>query len=148
MVRRGNKKAQETWKLISIIIAIVVGIMVILGFTQGWGYIFGKIDQLPNDLVYATGLCATYTSQDSFALSYCGYQELTIDGKKGFYNCDYIHDKAEDTLDEGAGFPKMGGCKITAEKYCEQLKENEDKAFKDSTIVNGETCENWGVTKD
>ena len=56
-----NKKGQATGlptvALIGIVIGILVLVLVVVGFTTGWGYIFDKIGLLPDDLTAAAAAC-------------------------------------------------------------------------------------------
>lgn len=151
MIKRMDKKGQEGMSITTImglIIAIVVLIVVVLGFTKGTDWIFDKIGLLPNDLNSATEACKTYADSDTLAISYCQYRELTIEGKKQYMNCDHIHPIAEKVL----GKDKVGyiqqDCQIKEEAFCKQLKTEKGDLYKEDTMVNGETCKNRGCSKE
>ena len=132
-----NKKGQglPTSTLVMIIIAVVVLVFVILGFTTGFGYIFDKIGLLPDDLTSAVQACEQYSGSEALKISYCEYRELTIDGQKGYYNCPHVKDKAIETL--GAEEVKWGtgiNCAVTPEQFCE------NRNLAEETIVNGFSC--------
>lgn len=141
MKKMVNKKGQQfsTTTLLVIIIGVIALIVVIVGFSQGWSFIFDKLGFLPDDLNSASVACASYAGNPSLALSYCQYRELTIDGKKQWVNCDYIYERATATLTEGAGFEEQGGCTISPEGYCEELAKKSDYNGK-KVIVNGKPC--------
>ena len=129
-----NKKGQglPTSTLVLMIIAAVVLVFVIIGFTTGWGYIFDKIGLLPNDLTAAAQACEQYAGNDALKLSSCEFRELTIDGKKGYYNCAGIHKAATD-----AGVPPTWvkpECALKPETFCE------NKKLKGGVLVNGFEC--------
>lgn len=94
-----NKKGQglSTTTLVLLILAGIVLVVVVLGFTQGWGYIFDKINLLPGDLEAAAQSCGLSATQ-GLSTSYCNeFKELKIAGKKQWANCDYLEGYAEFT---------------------------------------------------
>ncbi len=110
-----NKKGQSEGMGLGTILAIIVGgaalVLIILGFSIGWGNILNIFSYAPDDLSKAAGFCKTYTEQDLLALDYCKYRELNIDDQKQWVNCDYIYDRADTILTGGAGFdgiPDLG----------------------------------------
>jgi len=132
-----SKKAQQEWYLIGIILAILILVVVGLGFWKGWDYIFGKMGLLPNDLNSAVAACQQYDDSEVLLISYCQYRELTVDSKKQWVNCPYIYERAEAVLGTGkAGFDKKD-CSIDTTAYCAQLKAQ--TGFKD-TVINGADC--------
>jgi len=142
-----NRKAQglPVTTLVLLIIGGVVLVSVIIGFTTGWGYIFGKLGFLPDDLTTATAACKSYAGTEAFKISYCQYRELRIEGKKRWVNCDHVHSFAEKVLGVGkVGYEKQS-CSLSTIDFCKQLKAGE--GFKESTIVNLQTCAQQGVTK-
>ena len=150
-----NKRAQEGMSIttiIGLIIAIVVLVVVVLGFTMGWDYIFDKIRLLPNDLTSATETCKTYAGLESFAIAYCEYRELRIEGKKQFMNCNHVHAAAEKVLGAGnVDYEIKEICGVTPVQFCQQLKINEGTKYDGKKIVAGKSCgagtDNWGVPK-
>lgn len=138
-----DKKGQEGMSITTImglIIAIVVLIVIVLGFTKGTDWIFDKLGLLPNDLNSATEVCKTYADSDTLVISYCQYRELTIEGKKQFMNCDHVHGAAGRVL----GADKVGyntqDCSVKEKEFCIQLKSEKGNNYKEDTIVNGQTC--------
>jgi len=117
--------------LILMIIGGVVLISVIIGFTTGWGYIFGKLGMLPDDLTTAALACSNYASPD-LKLSYCEYRELRIEGKKGYYNCDAIRDAVVKVTPD-IEWTKLG-CNNLAKEFC--VNNN----LKNSTVIQNTTC--------
>lgn len=139
-----NKKGQglPTSTLVLMIIAVVVLVFVILGFTVGWGYIFDKMGLLPDDLTVAVQACVTYAGSDALKISFCEYRKLTLEGKKGYYNCEYVKVAAEEV---SGTVEWSGSCVLTGEAYCTRL--SGETGFKPSTIVNNQSCTDWGVTE-
>ena len=132
------KKAQQERYLIGIILAILILLVVGLGFWKGWDYIFGKMGLLPNDLNSAAAICAQYDNSELLLISYCQYRQLTIDDKKQWVNCPYVYERAEAGLGTGkAGFDLKTCSLDSTTAYCTQLKAK--TGFKD-TVINGVDC--------
>jgi len=137
-----SKKAQQEWYLIGIILAILILLVVGLGFWKGWDYIFGKMGLLPNDLNSAVAICAQYDDSDVLLVSYCQYRQLTIDSKKQWVNCPFIFGQATAVLGSGKEGFDLKTCSVDGTKYCQQLIDAATAAgtgFK-STYVNGASC--------
>ena len=148
MIKRLSKKGQSEGTGLGTILAMVAGvvalILIIIGFTGGFGQIFGSFDLLPNDLTKMSAACKTYSEQEALRLSYCQFNEGRIEGTKGFYNCDYVHNVSSQVLGaDKVGWNKLNGaCSPEVSKnYCMNLKETQGENYKPETIVNGNTCE-------
>ena len=144
-----NKSGQQMTltTLILIILGMVVLVLLIFGFTTGWDYFFSKIGLLPDDLNTATEACKNYATLPNLALSFCQFRELTIEGKKGFYNCPYLHGVAIKIIGDNVGFDaNKGSCASDSEvSYCKQLRDNKESNWQ-KIIVNGDSCEEgYGV---
>lgn len=128
-----NKKAQglPTSTLVLMVIAILVLVFVVLGFTTGWGYIFDKIGLLPDDLTAAAAACDQYAGNDALKISFCEFRELRIEGQKGYYNCDYIYAAA--TRAGAAPTWSIQDCPPPTPTFCNNNK------LKNSTIVSNAT---------
>ena len=128
-----NKKAQglPTSTLVLMIIAIIVLVFVVLGFVTGWGYIFDKMGLLPDDLTAAAQACGTYSSNEALKISFCELRELRIEGVKGYYDCNLVHDAASkiQALDW-----KTQTCPGATKEFCTNNK------LKDNVLVNGVAC--------
>src|SRR3989344_3719297 len=92
----GDKKAQEGFSLttlLAIIVGVVVLIIVILGFTTGFDFIFSKFDLIPGGDYDAYILGCTTAAQAKGRLdgSYCkDFKEIDIPGAgKKIINCQY-----------------------------------------------------------
>ena len=136
-----KKGAFSVQYFIGMIVAGAALVIVLIGLTQGWGFFGTLFSFAPDDLTQVASACKGYASQESLALDYCKYRKLTIDDKKQWVNCDYIHIRASDTLEDGAGFTKKdeGYCKVTPKKYCEELAKK-DGYDGTKVIVNGKPC--------
>ncbi len=81
-----NKKGDVT---ISTIILIVLGlavlVLVIIGFTKGWGFLFGIFDVTPSNLQQLSLACegAASVGYNDF----CRYRLMDISGKDELVNC-------------------------------------------------------------
>lgn len=92
MMKRGlNKKGQDLsiGTLILIVLGIIVLVLLILGFSLGWGNLWEKINIFKGgssigDVVTACKIAVT--SQDVY--SYCqDFKKIKIDGKIEYVNC-------------------------------------------------------------
>lgn len=133
--------------IMGLIIAIVVLIVIVLGFTKGTNWIFDKLGLLPNDLNAATEACKTYADSDTLAISYCQYRELTIEGKKQYMNCDHVLAAAGRVLGEDKVGYNTQDCSVKEKEFCEQLRSEKEINYKEDTVVNGDTCIKRGVPK-
>lgn len=102
MINLKNKRAAEmaVGTIVILVLAILVLVVVALGFWKGWDYVFGSIGLLPNDLNKAIAACKSYSTSDVLSSSFCEKKELTINNVKGTYNCNDIYDLAIGTINE------------------------------------------------
>ena len=141
-----NKKAAEGFTLpvlLGLILGLVALVVVIIGFSKGWSYVFNKMGLLPDDLTGATAACKTYAEGgEALALSFCEFRSLRIDGVRGYYNCYYVHDAAERVLGAGkAGYTKNAvSCGDSEGKLFCNKSYASSSTFKVSTMVNGKAC--------
>ena len=133
-----NKKGQglSTTTLVLLILAGLVLVVVVIGFTTGWGYIFDKIGLLPGDLEAAAQSCG-FSATSGLKTSYCNeFKEIRISGKKQYVNCQYLEGIATfDTLPEGTC------ANTTVNKLAKDLCVN--KKLKDDDLVNNKDCKAW-----
>jgi len=136
-----NKRAQEglsSGTLILLVIAVLVLVVVVLGFMKGWGYIFDKIGLLPNDLDAAIAACTTYSGSDSFKASYCELREYRFDGEKQYASCGEVYTQAVKKLgQDNVGFEDryVDWCQGTIiTDFCTE------KNLKKGTLVDGVPC--------
>jgi len=145
-ILKRDKKAQEGFTLpvmLALILGIIALVVVVIGVTKGWNYVFDKLGLLPDDLTSASQACATYAATDELKIGYCQYRELTIEGVKQWANCPYIYDAAVKVLGAGkVGFGKET-CEVTPAEYCAQLRVSSSN-FKESTKVHGKACSELG----
>ncbi|MEM4326342.1 MAG: hypothetical protein QXU40_03505 [Candidatus Pacearchaeota archaeon] len=144
--KRMSKRAQTEVSLgtmLLLILGIVALVIVIIGFTSGWNYIFSSIGLLPDDLTKMAVLCKEYAGIDALKVSYCEFKEGRIQGKKGWYNCKYVYDVLSDVRGGGAVDFSRVDCNESLESiYCNNLRKSlGDKS--ENIIVNGKKCSEW-----
>lgn len=122
---RGQELSIST--LVLLALAVVVLVFIIIGFTQGWGYIFDKMGFLPDDLNSGIAVCEQYASSEALAPSFCQYRELRILGKKGWINCPGIYQAAKKELGDVSklGFTDTSvSCSLTAKQFYDNNKDD------------------------
>ena len=134
---RMNSKGQEIsiTFMILLVVGIIVAVIVILGFTTGFDFIFGNIGRLPGQSLQATIKSCEIAAQNDLKADYClEYKEVEISGVEQFVNCDFtaIKNNLEETItcdstDNNAKDFCVGG-KIKVSNF-------------DKTLINGETCQ-------
>lgn len=105
-----NKRAQDLsiTTLILIALGIIVLVIIILGFTKGWNFVFGKFDLVPGqDLQTVVSACGI-AGQAGLSADYCNtFREIEIGGEKKYVNCEYgqvwSNLKEDEKLDTGCG---------------------------------------------
>lgn len=93
MVRKLNKKAQDLsiGTLILIVLGIIVLVLLILGFSIGWGNLWEKINifggtSSVGDVVTACNLAVTSNNP----YDYCqNFRQVKINGNTAYVNCEY-----------------------------------------------------------
>ena len=100
---------------------------------------------MPNDLTKMATACKAYSETEALRLSYCKFYEGRIQGKKGWYNCIYIHNVARETLGD-VDFLLLTCADNLEKTQCESLKTEKAGSFKDTVWVNGKQCKDWDVT--
>src|SRR3989344_2228384 len=74
MVMKGVRKGDVTiTTVILIILGLVVLVMMIIGFTKGWDFFFGKFDELPSELQTIAKACVLY-AQGGLGIDFCQYR--------------------------------------------------------------------------
>lgn len=59
--------------MILIVLGLAVLVMLIVGFTKGWDFFFGKFDQAPSELQTIAKACALY-AQGGLSIDFCNYR--------------------------------------------------------------------------
>ncbi len=147
--KMSNKKAQmTTFQLLSLVLGAVVLIVVILGFTKGWGFFtdfFGKADV---DVTFISQKCSALIAAGA-TKSYCA-ERIEI-GRNNYVNCPYAVKVLGASVE---GNPPSCNEEDGAKAICERLKLEQGENFNSEKIkVNGKSCRsrevfNCGEFKD
>jgi hypothetical protein len=134
MIKRLDKKAQNMsiGTLVGLALAIIVLVFVVLGFTRGWGYIFGKTDYLPEDLETHAQACKQYEEQE-VKVSYCDFRENDLGKDDVYMNCDGVHTAVGKILGKDEPHPFKGdeiNCGMSSEAFCETLDDSDKSEAK------------------
>lgn len=122
-----NKRGQGVTigTLIMIVLGIVVLVVIILGFTGGFEFIFGKIKLLPGQSLETAAQSCKIAGENKLTVDYClEFKEVEVGEETQFINCQYpaIQGSIEEKLD---CFDRTGQNKISAivsgENYCKIL---------------------------
>ena len=152
MIKRVNKKGQQEGiglgTLLVLIVGVVALVIIIVGVTAGFNQVFGIFGLLPDDLTKMATTCKSYSETEALRISYCQFNEGRIEGKKGWYNCEYVYGVIGKTIPEGPDFTNIGCVAGSETTQCENLKATEGTSYKDKVIVNGQTCASLGVLAD
>jgi len=125
-----------------LILGVVGLILVIVGFTKGWGFI--------TDIFGKTNIDITLISQKCESLASVGAAGFCSDrveiGKDNYVNCPYaINTLGANITGTAPGCDPDAGAKA----ICNKLKlEEGDKYDSEKSKVNAKTCESLGVKKD
>ena len=146
-----GKRGQEGMSigtLLLIILGVVVLVILILGFTMGFEYIFDKIGLLPGQSLETVAQSCAISVQGDLMVDFCSFKEVKVDGKKQYVNCN--DDRLEPSIvarlvDTDKEIP-TGQCVDAEKAFCEG-KKADGKKMADLT-VNGKTCVGYEVTDD
>ena len=148
-----NKRGQEGITLGTLLIIILGGValvVIILGFTGAWGFIFSKIGLLPGQSVQALAESCKISVDLEFVDDYCSFKEVRIEGETGkqWLNCEYgsIAAILESKLANPCNTYK--NVLYTAKGKCDALKDavvTGETWDAKKVKVNGKTCEELGV---
>jgi hypothetical protein len=85
-----NKKGQEgitIGTLLLIVLGVVVVVVLIIGFTKGFGFIFGKQEILPLQQTQAIAKSCELSATNALAIDFCA--ELKMASKGNYVTCSY-----------------------------------------------------------
>lgn len=151
MEKRGQQLSITT--LLLIVIGVVVAVVLIIGFTQGFDFIFGKTEFLPGQTLEALVQTCGVAGQNELVADYCKtFKEVELNGRKRFVNCQYSEIEnlvGEKKLRSQNSESLCGTEEINAKAYCTGLGDEATRkkvAFDaTSVLVNGKSCKGWGV---
>ena len=147
-----NKKGQELsiGTIVMIVIGVIVLVVIVLGFTQGTDFFFGKLKILPGQTLESVVQACSIAGQSGLTADYCKtFKEVELNGQKMFVNCQY--DEVENLIDSDKRLSdsKCGTDGDNARKQCEDLRTQKGDSFAaDRLIVNGISCADRGVTNE
>lgn len=84
-----NKRGQDLTigTLILIVLGVVVLVLLIIGFTKGWDFIFGKFDIAPGQDLQAVQKSCELSAQADLRIDYCTFKEIEFQGETEYVNC-------------------------------------------------------------
>jgi hypothetical protein len=139
-----NKKAQEGMTLttlLAIILGVVVLVILILGFTQGFDYIFGFFNQLPK--IEAVVQVCGISAQSNLVADYCReFKSVDIDGVESYVTCPYLESNGYLTEDQKLNSDCTQNTDDISRDFCYANTLVKVKDWKDIE-VNGKTCFEW-----
>lgn len=145
-MRALNKRgAEERSFLIWLIVAIVVALIAVLGFSGGFQKFINLLKGTPSDLAVIAEACSNAATYDLKA-EYCSnFREVDIGGNKRYISCQYsgLQSLIKDDRLKGDKCGKATG-EISWEKwYCDNLKASQGSLFKPGVNVNDKPCSEW-----
>jgi len=72
--------------VIWIVLGLAVLVLMIIGFTKGWDFIFKPFDNAPSDLQTYAKACGLY-AQGGLSIDFCNYKMLEFNGNDEIVNC-------------------------------------------------------------
>lgn len=144
-----DKRGQEgltLTTLLLIVLGIVVVVVVIIGFTTGFDFIFGKVEQLPGQSLQVAVEACSLAANNNLKADYClEFREVEIDGVTQYITCENAALKGlyENTVSKVT----CTGLEVNVSSLCVSNK------LKDSVFVtvgesNKKTCKVWNVPSD
>lgn len=126
-----NKRGQDLTigTLILIVLGVVVLVLLIIGFTRGWDFIFGKFDVAPGQDLQAVQKACELSEQADLRIDYCTFKEIEFQGDTEYVNC----------MDDRIGVDSTMNCEglPTGAEYCASRIDSSD--FSEAK-VNGKIC--------
>ena len=142
------KKGQEgltLTTLLLIVLGIVVVVVVIIGFTTGFDFIFGKVEQLPGQSLQAAVEACKIAADNDLRADYCNvFREVEINGLAQYVICDTtsIESNYPAEASKFDCFPPSTTSQptdINIKEFCQNQK------LKKDTLVAGKKCESVGA---
>ncbi len=141
-----NKRGQEglsTTSLLVLILGAVALVVIIIGFTQGWGFFTDLLGQTDIDIAVIKQKCETILP---FGASYC-LDKIEI-GKDNYINCGYANTDLKVKIENS-----LECTNDDAKAICQKIKLEEGDNYKNKLTkikVNGKPCGgttegNWDV---
>ena len=88
--KRMSRKAQELsiTTLVLIVLGVVILVLLILGFTQGWDWIISKFSILPGQSLETVAQSCNIAAQGGLAIDFCSFKKVKVDGRTEYVNCE------------------------------------------------------------
>ena len=139
---RLNKRGQEGMTLgtlLLIVLGVVVLVVLIVGFTGGFGFIFNKIDVAPLQSLETAKQSCVISGEYGLNADYClEFKQIKLNKVAQLSNCDYLQKQGLFTKDN---------IDITCSPNQEEIFCNsgkiEDKSDWEKVKVNGKPCKDW-----
>ena len=140
-----NKRGQEGMTLgtlLLIILGVVVLVVLIIGFTTGFGFIFNIFDAAPGQQLEAVVQGCVLAANNNLVTDYCRqFREVSVDGQKQFVLCQSdIVQQAISARDENVDDINCGAFVGAVNDFCRNSDELRSRDW-NSVLVNGTTCE-------
>lgn len=151
-----RKRGQEgigLGTLLLIILGVVVLVVLIVGFTKGFDFIFGKIGIAPGQSLQTAVASCEIAGQQELKADYCDeFKEVEIDDVKQLVTCDYLANPPLNKISEEKKLKEScygSGKSATTEglRYCQALfKQGKVKSDTraNNVLCASKTCEALG----
>lgn len=142
MAEKFNKKGQDLsiGTLILIVLGIIVLVLLILGFSIGWGNLWEKINifggsSSVGDVVTACNLAVTSNNP----YDYCqNFRKVKVNGETIYINCEYVETQLQNKINCDSQTKPDAFQGSWADWYCKQLQDA--KKISKETKINSVTC--------
>ncbi|HIG52171.1 TPA: hypothetical protein EYQ19_02020 [Candidatus Pacearchaeota archaeon] len=144
--RELNKKGQNLTigAVILIVLGVVVLVMLVIGFTKGWSFLFGKFDVLPGSDLETIAQACKIAGEANLMIDFCAFKKLN-DGN--WVNCeDDRFDKTLDGADSGITCDKKWDDFCKDEVSAAGKEVNSNKCLTAAEAGKDTTCEGKGGT--
>ncbi|MAE49290.1 hypothetical protein CMI48_00530 [Candidatus Pacearchaeota archaeon] len=146
-----GKRGQMPFEyMVGLVIIVIVGAIIIIGSTQGFGFIFDKFKVLPGQNLEAVVQSCNLAIKNGLVASACvEFKEVKLDGSKQYVNCEF--GKIAGLLDKAPTCPSGTTTDARETDKCNGLyasggKSIQSKICDGSILVNGKGCGAKGPT--
>lgn len=146
-----SRKGQEgisIGTLLIIVLGVVAVVIIIIGISGGFDFIFGKIDVLPGQSLQSAVQSCKIAAEQELQVDYCRtFKEVEINDIEQRVTCQFIAGENIDSSLTPSTFSCGSGVTSdsVAVKYCEDLRTAGKLNVDDDTLYNGKTCKGHGV---
>ena len=127
-----NKRGQDLpiGALILIVLGVIVLLLLVLGFTTGFDFIFDKFKVAPGQDLEAVAQSCNFAAQGNLRIDFCDFKEVTYQGVKQYVNCEDSRVKGSITAENSISCKDL----TDASGYCTIKK------LKPDVLVNNVKC--------